>query len=68
MVSSSSSVCQHVCISVAPAGRISVKFDIRSLYENLAKNSILCSNRAKILGTLHEEFYRFFVAGDTEAP
>jgi hypothetical protein len=50
-------VCLSACIIATPTGRISVKFDIDVLYQNLSRNYKFSSNWAKISDTLHEDEY-----------
>ena len=53
------SVCLSACISVAPTGRISVKFVIDVLYQNLSGNYKFGSDWARISDTLHEDLSTF---------
>jgi hypothetical protein len=66
-VSNSSSLSPSAYISVAPTGRIFVKFDIGHFYENLSINSKFCTNRTKISGTLREDVstFKLFTAVST---
>jgi hypothetical protein len=53
------------CISAIPTGRIFVKFDIVDFYENLSKTSKFGYDRAKLLGTLHEDVSTFCLLSAT---
>jgi hypothetical protein len=48
------SVYMFACISMAPKGQISKKFDIWDLLKNLSKKSKFVKNKANISSMLHE--------------
>ena len=49
------SVRLSACRTVAVIGRLSLKFDIGNLYENVSRKSVCGVIRAKIPGTLQED-------------
>ena len=52
-------VCLSPCIIAAPTGRISLKFDIDVLHQNLSRNYKFTIIWAKISDTLHEDLSTF---------
>jgi hypothetical protein len=55
-----------VCISVAPTGRNSMKFETEDFHENVSRK--YGQKWTKISGTLSEDLSTLFVAGDIHSP
>jgi hypothetical protein len=55
-----SAVCLSTCISMAPTGWISMKFDIGDFHENLLRNFNLVKNRQKYQAHLCEDLHKLY--------
>jgi len=67
-ISSAISIHLSACISMAPTGQISVKFETGTSVKVYQENPNFVESQTKISDTLHEDIVCFIVAGNIKLP